>query len=229
MVSVEKTTLGKKAVVVLSGGQDSTTCLFWAKSNFEEVFAINFSYGQRHEEETKVAEKLCASLGIVFTHIDISNMFKISKSGLLDKSTNLSETGEKGLPNSFVPNRNQVFITLAHSLAQTLGCDSIVTGVCQTDYSGYPDCREVFIKRLEEVSNLGSMSNIRIHTPLMFLTKAKTFKLAEKLGCLDIIVNETLTCYEGSNTLNDWGKGCGECPACILRKEGYYEFIETNR
>ena len=132
----------------------------------------------------------------------------------------------KGLPASFVPNRNQLFLTLAHSYAQRVGASYLVTGVCETDYSGYPDCRLEFIKSLEHTTNLGSAEGIKILTPLMNLDKADTFRLAQLLGGLDTVIDDTITCYNGDKTMHDWGMGCDNCPSCELRKKGFNEFIE---
>lgn len=214
------------AIVVLSGGQDSVTSLFWAIEKFNKVYALNFRYGQRHNRETELAEKICQKQGVPFESIDISSVMSIiTSSALLDTTSDINQKNKKGLPASFVPNRNQIFLTFAHSFAQKLGCDYLVTGVCQTDYSGYPDCRREFIDSLEKTTNMGSDDHISIITPLMFLDKADTFKLAEELGCLDIILQETMTCYNGDETKNAWGMGCGKCPACTLRKVGYERYI----
>jgi len=216
--------LGQHAVVSISGGQDSVTCLHWAIQHFEQVSAISFHYGQRHGAEVEQAQLICDRLNINLKKLDITEIMAISKSGLTDDSTDLTALNADGLPNSFVPNRNQMFLTIAHSYAQLVGADNLVTGVCQTDYSGYPDCRNVFIKSLEHTLSLGSGKNIEIHTPLMWLDKADTFRLALDLGCLASILTETMTCYEGDTTKNGFGMGCGKCPACVLRKNGYEEF-----
>jgi len=215
-----------KALVVLSGGQDSITCLFWALKKYKEVVAINFSYGQRHDKETIIAFGICNSLGVSFLNLDITSIMGVTKSALLEKDSDISKIGDNGLPASFVPNRNQLFLTLAHSYAQTMGCVSIITGVCQTDNSGYPDCRSRFICNLEKVLYLGSEKEIIIETPLMWIDKADTFYLAEKLGALKYVLHDSMTCYEGNETMNDFGKGCGVCPACTLRKAGYIEYLK---
>jgi len=233
MDTVEKVFLNTRshkketAVVVLSGGQDSITCLYWAIKKFKKVLAINFNYGQRHSEESNYAWSICNAEGIPFKMIDISSMMEVTSSALLDDTMDITKRNAKGLPASFVPNRNQLFLTLAHSYAQLNGADHLVTGVCQTDYSGYPDCRHDFIKSFQSTTNLGSNERIEIHTPLMYLTKADTFCLAELLECLDVIIDDTLTCYNGNTEKNDWGMGCGECPACELRKKGYYEYLDN--
>jgi 7-cyano-7-deazaguanine synthase len=215
-----------KALVIFSGGQDSTTCLYWALNRYKEVECITFNYGQKHSVELDCAKKLCDYENVKQTVIDISFLDTIVKSALTSNG-NVNELNEKGLPSSFVPNRNQLFITMAHAYAQKIGADTLVTGVCQTDYSGYPDCRETFIKAIEWSTNMGSESNIKIEIPLMYLTKAETFDLAKKEGCLDRVIHYSHTCYNGDRQhFNEWGYGCGECPACELREKGYYEFKE---
>lgn len=213
-----------KAVVIFSGGQDSTTCLFWALKEYDVVEAITFVYGQKHKIETSFAAEICAKAKVKHTIVDLSFMDKVNESALISNG-DVNVLNKQGLPASFVPNRNQLFITIAHMLAQKIGADTLVTGVCQTDYSGYPDCRAQFIKELESVSNLGSNQMIGIVTPLMFRTKAQTFELAEKVGCLKEVIELSHTCYEGDHsTFHDWGYGCGICPACELRKKGWIEY-----
>lgn len=217
----------KKAIVIFSGGQDSATCLFWALNNFDVVETITFLYGQKHAIELECAQIICAANNVKQTVIDLGFLNTIVDSAMVSNG-NTSVLNAKGLPASFVPNRNQLFITLAHAYAQKVNAHALVTGVCQTDYSGYPDCRDKFIKELEYVTNLGSESEIKIYTPLMWLTKAQTFELAAKMGRLPEIIERTHTCYEGDHTTkNDWGYGCGVCPACILRKQGYSEFTTS--
>lgn len=217
-----------KAVVIFSGGQDSTTCLYWAKNRYETIETITFDYGQKHKKEIKQAKLICNKLGIKQTLINISFLDTIVESALTSNG-DVNKINDKGLPSSFVPNRNQLFITMAHSLAQKIGAEVLVTGVCQTDYSGYPDCREVFIKFIEVTTNLGSQSNIHIATPLMYLTKKETFELAEKEDCLKEVIKLSHTCYENWRTFNEWGYGCGICPACKLRKKGYREYIDQKK
>jgi len=214
----------KKAVIIFSGGQDSTTCLYWAKNHFDEIEAITFNYGQKHSIELECSKKICDKNNIKQTIIDISFLNTIVDSALTSNG-NVNKLNSKGLPDSFVPNRNQLFITLAHSYAQKIGAESLITGTCETDFSGYPDCRNVFIKSIEATSNLGSESDISILTPLMYLNKAETFKLADELGYLNEIVNDSHTCYNGDREhLHEWGYGCDNCPACELRKNGFNEF-----
>lgn len=214
-----------KAVVIFSGGQDSTTCLYWALNRYEEVEAITFNYGQKHSVELHQAKIICEREDVKLTTIDISFLDTLVESALTSNG-DVNQTNAKGLPASFVPNRNQLFITLAHAYAQKIGAKTLVTGVCQTDYSGYPDCRAVFIDAITKATNLGSEEDIKIETPLMWLTKAETFKLAEDEGCLNQVINLSHTCYNGNRDLvHAWGRGCGECPACKLRKKGYEEFL----
>jgi len=216
----------KKAVVIFSGGQDSTTCLYWAKQNFDYVEAMTFFYGQKHSIEMYCAQTICSKEKIRQTVIDISFLNGIVESALTSDKLNINEVNKKGLPASFVPNRNALFITLAHAYAQKIGADNLVTGVCETDYSGYPDCRQMFIDAINKSLNMGSNSNIRIHTPLMFLTKEKIFKLAEDLGKIQDVVELSHTCYNGDREHRyEWGYGCDACPACELRKNGWEKFI----
>jgi len=219
----------KKAIVVLSGGQDSVTCLGYAIKKYKHVEAVSFKYNQRHENEVDVAGEICKKLGIKQTIINLPFFKDISDSALLDNSDlNSNHIKKNHLPASFVPNRNAMFLMIAHSLAQKKDIDHIVTGVCETDYSGYPDCRQDFISSIEESLNIGSDSNIKIITPLMYLSKAEVWKLSKDIGIINIIKNDTLTCYEGDLKMNEWGKGCGKCKACVLRKRGYQEFKRTN-
>lgn len=222
-----KTTEVKKAVVIFSGGQDSTTILFWAIKMLgaENVETVTFEYGQKHSVEIEQSKIICESVKVKQTIIDISFLGTIVESALTSNG-DVNKTNKKGLPDSFVPNRNQLFITLAHAYAQKIDAQWLVTGVCQTDYSGYPDCRHDFIKEIEKTSNLGSDSNISIQTPLMYLNKKETWYMAAKLGCLEQVVLLSHTCYNGNREkFNAWGYGCGECPACKLRENGYNEFV----
>lgn len=218
-----------KALVIFSGGQDSTTCLHWAIANFKEVQAITFNYGQKHSTELKQSQIICEKSGIRQTVIDISFLNTIVESALTSNG-DVNKINENGLPASFVPNRNQIFITLAHAFAQKLGYTNLVGGMCETDYSGYPDCRADFLENLLNATNEGSgieytNKSIKLHYPLMNLNKAETFKLAHDLGVLDEVIVDSHTCYNGiRENLHDWGYGCGTCPACELRKKGYEEF-----
>lgn len=215
-----------KAVVIFSGGQDSTTCLYWAINRYDEVEAITFNYGQKHIVELDQAKIICEKENIKQTVIDLSFLDTIVDSALTSNG-DVNKLNDKNLPSSFVPNRNQLFITLAHSYAQKINAKTLVTGVCQTDFSGYPDCRHEFIMRLSHVTNMGSESLISIETPLMWLNKAGTFELANTLSKLEEVVRMSHTCYNGDRSINLWGAGCGICPACELRRNGYHDFVKT--
>lgn len=215
-----------KAIVIFSGGQDSTTCLYWAKNRFKKIEAITFVYGQKHSVEVEQSKIICEKEGIKQTIIDISFLSTLIESALTSNG-DVNQKNKKGLPASFVPNRNQLFITLAHAYAQKIDSQYLVTGVCETDFSGYPDCRKEFIELIEETSNSGSMSKIKILTPLMNLSKAQTFELAESENCLSEVIELSHTCYNGERKiLHEWGYGCGNCPACELRKKGYELYIK---
>ncbi len=220
-----------RALVVFSGGQDSTTCLGWAKNRFEYVESITFDYGQKHRVEIAQAEKIANILGIKNTLLSLDAFSQLNDSALIDSTQDIGahHRTHTNLPASFVPNRNAIFFTLAHAFAQKQGINHIIIGVNQTDYSGYPDCREPFVKALELALNLGSEASITFHYPLMHLTKAETFELSQKEGVLELVLNESHTCYNGDHQhKHAWGYGCGECPACILRKAGW-ETYERDR
>ncbi|MCL2919303.1 7-cyano-7-deazaguanine synthase QueC [Shewanella litorisediminis] len=213
-----------KAVVVFSGGQDSTTCLVQALSQFDEVHAITFDYGQRHSEEIEVAKALANELGCASHKImDVSLLGELAISALTRDAIPVShELMENGLPNTFVPGRNILFLTLAGIYAYQLGADTVITGVCETDFSGYPDCRNDFIKAMEQALNLGMDKKLEIRTPLMWLNKAETWALADRYGKLELVRNQTLTCYNGIR-----GDGCGDCPACLLRRRGLEDYLSN--
>ncbi|ACZ12892.1 7-cyano-7-deazaguanine synthase QueC [Sulfurospirillum deleyianum] len=213
-----------KALVVFSGGQDSTTCLGWAKNRFEYVESITFDYGQKHKVEIAQAQKIASLLHVKNTLLSLDAFSQLNDSALIDSTQDIGahHRVHTNLPASFVPNRNAIFFTLAHAFAQKQGIEHIIIGVNQTDYSGYPDCREPFVKALELALNLGSEANITFHYPLMHLTKAETFLLSKEEGVLDLVLNESHTCYNGEHSeKHTWGYGCGECPACVLRKQGW--------
>ncbi len=214
-----------RCLVLLSGGQDSTTCFHFARKNFSKVFALSFYYGQRHKVELECAKRLAHNYDVPHEIIDVSFLSKLSDSALIHKEKSVSTINAKGLPDSYVPNRNQLFLTLAHAYAQKIAAEKIVIGACQTDYSGYPDCRQDFIDALEKASNLGSEEDIKFLAPLMYLDKAGIWELAENLGCLNDVIHNSHTCYIGNHTdFNSWGYGCGDCPACLLRKGGYAQW-----
>lgn len=217
----------KKALVIFSGGQDSTTCLGWAINRFDSVETISFDYGQRHKIELKQAKNIAKLLKVKNSLIKVSVLKELGNSALLSESedVNASHSVKKELPASYVPNRNAIFFTIAHAFAQKIRASFLVTGISQEDYSGYPDCREEFIEPLEKALNIGSDSDIKFLYPLIHLTKGETFKLAKDEGVLDIVIRESHTCYNGiRDKLFEWGYGCGECPACKLRKKGWREF-----
>ncbi|PAF52974.1 7-cyano-7-deazaguanine synthase QueC [Helicobacter sp. 13S00482-2] len=220
----------KICVVSFSGGQDSTTTAAWAKNQFEEVILLGFDYNQKHKIELTQAKIIAEKLNLPLHIIKINFLDDIVESALLGNSTqevNSAHKGTKTLPASFVPNRNALFIMIAHSFAQKIQAENIALGVSQQDYSGYPDCRDYFIKNIELTLNLGSQSDIKIHTPLMNMSKAEEFELAKQLGILEIIIQDTHTCYNGNREIiHQWGYGCGECNACVLRKNAYEEFIK---
>ncbi|WP_429770697.1 7-cyano-7-deazaguanine synthase QueC [Bacillus smithii] len=209
----------EKAVVVFSGGQDSTTCLFWALKNFQEVQAVTFDYGQRHRKEIEVAKTIAHDLGVKHTVLDMSLLNQLAPNALTRKEIEI-EQKEGELPTTFVDGRNLLFLSFAAVLAKQSGARHIITGVCETDFSGYPDCRDVFIKSLNVTLNLAMDYEFVIHTPLMWLNKAQTWELADQLGALDYVRENTLTCYNGI-----MADGCGHCPACKLRKRGLDEYL----
>jgi len=224
---------GEDAVVLASGWQDSTTCLVWALRNFRKVSAIGYFYRQKHAGELDAARKICGGFGVEFKIVDLSFLQDLVVSNLFQGTGDVGSVHPQSpeVPASFVPYRNLLFLTLASAWAGTLGAKHVVTGVCQTDFSGYADCRDVFVKSAQVTLNLATDfqdNNVVIHTPLMWMTKADEFQLAQELGCLDLILHETLTCYEGMTTMHAWGRGCGSCPACVLRRQGYDRFRRSS-
>lgn len=210
----------ERALVVFSGGQDSTTCLFQALANYSEVEVVTFNYGQRHAEELEVARTIAAELGVKHHELDLSLLSQLTSNSLTDHSQKIT-TNEDGLPSTFVDGRNHLFLSFAAVLAKGRGIRHIITGVCETDFSGYPDCRDSFIKSLNVTLNLAMDYPFVIHTPLMWLDKKETWALADSLDAFDFVRERTLTCYNGII-----GDGCGDCPACELRKKGLDAYIE---
>lgn len=195
-----------KALVIFSGGQDSTTCLGYALKKYDEVEVVSFLYGQKHEKEVEIARSIAKDLNVKFNVIDLSFFKDISVSALTsDGDMNGEHPLNKNLPASYVPNRNALFITIAHAMAQTLGAGVLITGVCETDFSGYPDCRNEFVVSLAKSLNIGAETDIIVETPLMHLDKKQTWELAEEVGILELVRTRTLTCYNGIETLNEWG------------------------
>ncbi len=214
----------EKAVVVFSGGQDSTTCLLWALKNFSEVFTITFDYGQRHVKEIECAQEIATELGVPLRVLDMKLINQLSANALTREEIAVQDGKDGELPSTFVPGRNHLFFSFAAVYAQTIGARHIITGVSETDFSGYPDCRDSFIKSLNVTLNLAMDEQFVIHTPLMWLDKSDVWALADELGALDFVREKTLTCYEGIK-----GDGCGVCPACTLRQQGFATFLEKQQ
>lgn len=211
----------KKALVIFSGGQDSTTCLLQAIQQYgqENVEAITFQYGQRHALELEKAAWIARDLNIKQTIIDTSVMQSITYNALMDSDAEIAQTDNQ-LPNTFVDGRNALFLLYAAIYAKSQGITDIIIGVCETDFSGYPDCRDIFIKSMNVTLNLAMDYSFNLITPLMWLTKAETWALADQLGRLDYIIQHTHTCYLGVEG------GCHECPSCILREKGLHEYLQ---
>ena len=213
------------ALVVFSGGQDSTTCLFWAKKHFKKVYALSFVYGQKHQQEVEIARAIAREADVEFEAMDVSFIGHLGRNSLTDPTMVMDEEKPAdSCPNTFVPGRNLFFLSIAAVYARERGINHLVTGVSQTDFSGYPDCRDNFIKSLTVTLNLAMEEQFVIHTPLMWIDKCQTWALADELGVLDLIRERTLTCYNGVP-----GDGCGHCPACKLRREGLEKYLEQKR
>ncbi len=212
----------KKAVVIFSGGQDSTTCLLQSLQTYgkDNVETITFQYGQRHHIELEKARWIANDLGVKQTIIDTSVITAITHNALLDAEQTISQKqGE--LPNTFVDGRNALFLLYAAIYAKSQGISDIITGVCETDFSGYPDCRDIFIKSMNVTLNLAMDYQFNLITPLMWLTKKETWALADQLGKLDYVLQHTHTCYEGVEG------GCHHCPSCLLREKGLNEYLAS--
>jgi 7-cyano-7-deazaguanine synthase len=225
------------ALVLFSGGQDSTTCLAWALNRYDHVETLGFDYGQRHAIELTMRPQLLDNLRTMRSDwksklgedhvLDLSLLAAISDTALTSDVAITMQ--ENGLPNTFVPGRNLLFLTSAAALAYRRGISDLVGGMCETDYSGYPDCRDETLRSLEQAINLGMASKLVIQTPLMWLNKAQSWQLAATLGgqeLVELIRTETHTCYLGERgALHAWGHGCGSCPACELRARGYADYL----
>ena len=221
------------ALVLFSGGQDSTTCLAWALERFAHVETIGFDYGQRHHIEMDVRLQTLREMRAAFPHwrdklgddhvVDLAVLGQISDTALTRDVAIAYE--QNGLPNTFVPGRNLLFLTFAATVAYRRGLSVLVGGMCETDFSGYPDCRDNTMKAMQVALSLGLDQKLRVETPLMWIDKANTWALAESLGgakLTHLVIKHTHTCYNGvRETLHPWGYGCGECPACALRKAGF--------
>jgi 7-cyano-7-deazaguanine synthase len=226
-----------KALVLFSGGQDSTICLVWALERFGHVETVGFDYGQRHASELAARPRVLDGIRAGFPAwaarlgpdhlLPLDTLKAIGGSALTEKMT--IKMGAHGLPNTFVPGRNVLFLTAAAALGYRRDIAELVGGMCETDFSGYPDCRDETIQATAKALSLGLAQEIRIHTPLMWIDKAATWALAEMLGgkkLLDLVLEETVTCYEGDHSSrHDWGYGCGVCPSCKLRADGYAKFV----
>jgi 7-cyano-7-deazaguanine synthase len=224
------------ALVLFSGGQDSATCLVWALDRFDHVETIGFDYRQRHlvelQARTEFREDLIASFPAWAAKLGEDRVLDLGVLGDISETALTRDveikTAPSGLPNTFVPGRNIIFLTFAAAIAFRRGLKHVVTGVCETDFSGYPDCRDDTIKALQVALNLGMESRFVLETPLMWIDKAQTWHLARQLGgesLVGLIRDRTMTCYQGDTlTKNDWGRGCGRCPACDLRRSGFQAF-----
>ena len=226
----------ERALVLFSGGQDSSTCLAWALQRYAHVETLGFDYGQRHAVELACRPVVLDALRAAFPHwsarlgpdhlLDLRTLGQISDTALTQ--TRAIELQATGLPNTFVPGRNLLFLAYAAALAYRRGSSVLVAGMCETDYSGYPDCRDLTIKAMQLALSLGLDTRLQIETPLMWLDKAATWALAQQLGgsaLVELIRRETHTCYLGiRGELHDWGHGCGSCPACELRRRGWQAF-----
>ena len=229
------------ALVLFSGGQDSTVCLAWALERYARVETVGFDYGQRHAVELEVRAGLRDALramrpqwaaGLGEDHlVKLDALAAISDTALTRETA--IEIAADGLPTTFVPGRNLIFFCFTGALAYRRGARHIVAGMCETDYSGYPDCRDDTVKAMQVALSLGLDKRIVLHTPLMWIDKAETFAMAEQIGgkaLLDLVVEDTHSCYLGDRIhRNDWGYGCGACPACALRAEGYVKFMSRRK
>jgi 7-cyano-7-deazaguanine synthase len=211
-----------EAVVVFSGGQDSTTCLLWALKRYKRVYAVSFDYNQRHKLELECAKEICDKYNVEHTILDMTLLSQLAPNSLtrMDMAVD-TEAPSEGTPNSFVDGRNMLFLTFVAVYAKQRGVTDIITGVSQSDFSGYPDCRDIFIKSLNVSLNLAMDYEFDIITPLMWIDKEQTWERADKLGGFDTVREMTLTCYNGIK-----GDGCGNCPSCKLRKKGLDAYLK---
>lgn len=211
------------ALVVYSGGQDSTTCLFWAKKNFETVYAIAFNYGQRHVTELTAARTIAEQAGVPLHIFNIDLLSAVSHNSLTDSQMEVeTDQPDHRPPNTLVEGRNMLFLTYAAIFAKANGINNLITGVGQADYSGYPDCRNEFILSLNQTLNLSMDYEYVIHTPLMWLDKTEIWQMADELGAFEIVRDQTITCYHGIP-----GEGCGVCPSCKLRNRGLMNYLKS--
>jgi 7-cyano-7-deazaguanine synthase len=211
-----------KAVVVFSGGQDSTTCLFWAKKNFKEVITVSFNYSQKNIFELECAKNISKELGCEHHILDMSLLGQLAPNAMTRSDIEIKLSEDGGPPSTFVDGRNMLFLTFAAVFAKQKGAHHLVTGVCETDFSGYPDCRDIFVKSLNVTLNLAMDYQFVVHTPIMWINKEETWEMADEMGALEFIREKTLTCYN-----NVIGDGCGECPSCKLRKRGLDSYLKS--
>ncbi|WP_077325385.1 7-cyano-7-deazaguanine synthase QueC [Virgibacillus siamensis] len=213
----------QNAVVVFSGGQDSTTCLFWALEKFDHVEAVTFQYGQRHVAELECAKEICERLNVRQHELDMELLNQLAPNALTREDIKITDDG--GMPSTFVPGRNLLFLSFAAILGKQIGAKHIITGVSETDFSGYPDCRDSFIKSLNVTLNLSMDDQFVLHTPLMWRDKSEVWELSDELDAFEFVKEHTLTCYNGIK-----GEGCGQCPSCKLRHNGLeqYEMRRNN-
>jgi len=232
------TTSADSALVLFSGGQDSTVCLAWALTRFARVETVGFDYGQRHAVELSVRPRLRSALAALRpdwkTRLGDDHTIKLDALAAISDTALTRETeieiADNGLPTTFVPGRNLIFFCFAGALAYRRGARHIVAGMCETDYSGYPDCRDDTVKAMQVALSLGMDKHITLHTPLMWIDKADTFAMAEDIGgaaLLDLVIEDSHSCYLGARTQrHEWGYGCGACPACKLRAQGFAKFMK---
>ena len=231
--------IANKSYLLLSGGQDSFACLLWAREKFADVDCVSIDYGQRHAIELEQAQQIATFFQMKHSVYDIASWMKtLSVSALTDdrKNINAPHSLVEHLPASFVPARNGILLTIlaTHAYNQIRSGDAnkvlhLIIGACQTDYSGYPDCRDNYIKAKGIELSYGLDCQITIHTPLMWQNKAETFAMIDRYGELSTCLRMTITCYEGNLTENDFGLGCGKCNACLLRKKGYADFVKHSK
>ncbi len=229
------------ALVLFSGGQDSTVCLAWALGRFARVETVGFAYGQRHAIELEMRPRILQRIAaqnpdwkarLAEDHVVSLDALAAISDTALTRDTAI-EIADSGLPTTFVPGRNLIFFCFAGAIAYRRGARHLVAGMCETDYSGYPDCRDDTIKAMQVALTLGLDKRLTLHTPLMWIDKADTFALAEELGgkpFLDLVIEDSHSCYLGNRTQrHDWGYGCGNCPACQLRAQGFAKFISRRK
>lgn len=220
-MKINSLTANEKVLVIFSGGQDSTICLLQAIKDYqrENVEVISFNYGQRHKIELEKAAWIAKDLGITQTVIDTTLLQQTTTNALMDENIDIRQEENKPYPNTFVDGRNALFLLLAGIYGKQHQIKHLITGVCETDFSGYPDCRDIFIKSMNVSMNLAMDYPFQIHTPLMYATKAHVWELADQLGALEYVNEYTHTCYEGVE------HGCGRCPSCQLREKGLQEYL----